>query len=63
MIGKKMALVLLGIVWSPSRFCLPKTKEQDTEENRQNANADGLCLLEYLDNAVQEGGDPEEPFQ
>jgi hypothetical protein len=58
-----MALILLDIVSSARRFCLPETEEQNTEENRQNPNAHGLGLLENLDNAVQEGGDPKEPFE
>jgi hypothetical protein len=63
MIGKKIALILLDTVSTSGRFCLPKTEEKDTEENGQNPNAHGLCLLENLNNAVQEGGDPEKPFK
>jgi hypothetical protein len=44
-------------------ICLPETEEEDTEENAQNADADGLSLLEDLDNAVHEGSDPEKPLQ
>jgi hypothetical protein len=63
MMGKKIALVLLDIASMAGRLCLPKTEEENTEENGQNANTNCLGLLENLHNAVQKGGDPEEPFE
>jgi hypothetical protein len=64
MIGKKIALGLLG-AWGRlcGEKCLPETEEKDTEEDSQNANADGLSLLKDLDNAVHEGSDPKKPLQ
>lgn len=43
--------------------CLPESEEEDTEEDGQNADTDRLGLLEDLDNAVQESGNPEEPLE
>jgi hypothetical protein len=63
MIGKKMALVRLEENAFAEQMCLPKTEEEETEENRQNAHADCLGLLEDLDNAVHERSNPQEPFE
>lgn len=63
MIGKKMALILLEENATAERMCLPKTEEEETEENRQDAYADCLGLLEDLDNAVQERSNPQEPLE
>jgi hypothetical protein len=63
MIGKKMALVRLEENAFAEQMCLPKTEEEETKENRQNAHADCLGLLEDLDNAVHERSNPQEPFE
>jgi hypothetical protein len=63
MIGKKMALMLLEWNVEAQRRYLPKAEEEKTEENRQNADTDRLGLLEDLDNAVQEGSNPQEPLE
>jgi hypothetical protein len=42
---------------------LPKTEEEDSEEDGQQADTDLLGLLEDLDQAVCESSDPEEPFE
>jgi hypothetical protein len=63
MIGKKMALASLDKIATEECMCLPKTEEEETEENRQDAHADCLGLLEDLDNAVHERSNPQEPLQ
>lgn len=63
MIGKKMALLLLDLVVMRGLECLPEREEEDTKEDGQDANTDRLCLLEDLDNAVQESGNPKEPLE
>jgi hypothetical protein len=42
---------------------LPKTEEEDSEEDGQQPDTDLLGLLEDLDQAVCESSDPEEPFE
>jgi hypothetical protein len=42
---------------------LPETEEEKSEKDGQNANTDCLRLLEDLDNAVHEGGNPQEPLE
>jgi hypothetical protein len=63
MMGKKMALALLDWNAAKCKVCSPKTEKEETEEDGQNAHTDGLGLLEDLDNAVQEGSNPQEPLK
>jgi hypothetical protein len=63
MIGKKMALVWLDKNVVVEALSLPETKEEETEEDGQNADTDGLGLLENLDNAVHERSNPQEPLE
>jgi hypothetical protein len=63
MMGKKMALRLLASTGTVGGWSIPEQEEENTEEDGQNADAHGLGLLEDLDNAVQEGSDPEKPLE
>ena len=63
MIGKKMALLLLVGFQTEGWRHLPKKEEHDTKEDRQDADADCLGLLEDLDDTVQKCSNPEEPFE
>lgn len=64
MMGRKMALFQLAVILGPKKCRdLPECEEEKTEEDGQNSDTDGLCLLENLDDAVQEGSNPEEPFK
>jgi hypothetical protein len=63
MIGKKMALSVLDELTRACKSSLPETEEEESEEDRQNANTNCLCLLEDLDNAVHECGNPQEPLE
>lgn len=42
---------------------LPKSSEQDHDDDREDADADGFGFLETFDQAVQECGNPEKPFE
>ena len=42
---------------------VPEAEEHDTEEHGEQSHAHGLGLLENLDDAVQERGDPEKPLK
>lgn len=42
---------------------LPKEEEEDSKEDGQDADGNGLGLLEDLDDAVEKGSDPEKPLE
>jgi hypothetical protein len=58
-----MALLTVRDVGRVLVGVLPKRGEENHHDNRQNSYADCLGLLEDLDEAVHERGQPEKPFQ
>jgi hypothetical protein len=65
MIGKKMALNELASNREKllKKNRVPEAEEQDAEEHGEQSHTHGLGLLEDLDDAVQERGDPEKPLK